>query len=243
MPVRDMVVLAIVPARGGSKGVRGKNLRPLLGKPLIVHTLEAALASRSIDHLVVSTDDPEIASVATECGVDVPFLRSAELASDDATQLDVVLHALRGVEQARQTRYDVVLLLQPTAPLRVTADIDGALDQLAASGADSVISLCQVESGHPYYMYTLDGDHPEPLLGVPMRPTRRQAFPRVYLRNGAIYAVRRDVLVEQLSFYGQDLRAFVMPFERSVNIDSELDFALAEFLLQRHLRSGGDALG
>ena len=236
----DGLVLAIVPARGGSKGIPRKYLQLLLGQPLIVYTLQAALDSQHITCLIVSTDDPEISRVAREYGVDVPFVRPPELALDDTPQLDVVLHALGAVERAEETRYDVVLLLQPTAPLRTTADIDGALEKLFATGADSVVSLYRVEQGHPYYMYTLDGDRPRPLLEVPSHITRRQEFPPIYVRNGAIYAVQREVLVHHRSFYGQDMRAYVMPFERSINIDTEFDVVLAEFLLQRQRASKGE---
>jgi CMP-N-acetylneuraminic acid synthetase len=233
MQKSEKTVLAIVPARGGSKGIARKNLRILGGLPLIVHTLQAALESRFITDLIVSTDDQEIANVAKMHNIDVPFLRPYDLASDEAAQLDVVLHALTTVERARQVQYDVVLLLQPTAPLRAAEDIDNALEQLFVTGASSVVSFYRVEQGHPYYMYSLDGDRPKPLLDVPSHITRRQDFPAVYVRNGAIYAVRREVLVSQRSFYGQDMRAYVMPFDRSVNIDTEVDLALAEFLLQR----------
>lgn len=233
MHANEWRVLAVVPARGGSKGIPRKNLCLLGGEPLIGHTLRAALDSQRITHTVVSTDDPEIADVARGYGVDVPFLRPAELATDAALQLDVVLHALDAVERMRGIVYNAVLLLQPTAPLRTAEDIDSALNQLRTTGADAVVSFYRVAQGHPYYMYVLDGDCPTPLLEIPPHITRRQEFPAVYTRNGAIYTVRREVLVKQRSFYGQDTRAYVMPFERSVNIDTEFDLALAEFLLQR----------
>lgn len=229
-------VLAIVPARGGSKGVLRKNVRLLMGQPLIAYTLQAALASQSITRLIVSTDDAEIASTARSLGADVPFMRPPKLAVDDASPLDVVLHALETIEYTEQVCYEAVLLLQPTAPLRTTTDIDRVLEQLFVTGADAVTSFYRVEHGHPYYMYALDEDRPVPLMEVPSHITRRQDFPAVYVRNGAIYATRRDVLLQQHSFYGKDVRAYIMPFERSINIDTEFDLALAEFLLQRHLK-------
>jgi CMP-N,N'-diacetyllegionaminic acid synthase len=230
-------VLAIVPARGRSKGVPRKNLRLLLGQPLIAYTIQSALASRFISHLVVSTEDPEIADVSRSLGADVPFVRPLELALDHSPQLDVVLHALESVERARGTSYKIVLLLQPTTPLRTTADIDSAVEKLIAASADSVVSFHRVEQGHPYYMYTIDDDRPKPLLEVPPHVTRRQDFPAVFVRNGAVYATRRNVLVQQRTFYGQDMRAYLMPIERSINIDTEFDFAMAEFLLQHQLVS------
>ena len=233
----DRQVLAIVPARGRSKGVARKNLRLLSGRPLIAYTIEAALASRYISHLIVSTEDAEIADVSRSLGADVPFVRPLELALDHSSQLDVVLHALESVEGSRQITYKMVLLLQPTTPLRTTADIDNAVEKLMVTDADSVVSFHQVEQGHPYYMYTIDDDRPKPLLEAPANITRRQEFPAVFVRNGAIYATRRDVLVQERTFYGQNMRAYLMPIERSINIDTEFDFGMAEFLLQRQLLS------
>jgi CMP-N,N'-diacetyllegionaminic acid synthase len=233
----DSQVLAIVPARGRSKGVPRKNLRLLSGRPLIAHTIEAALASRYISHLIVSTEDAEIADVSRSLGADVPFIRPLELALDHSSQLDVVLHALESVEGSRRMTYKMVLLLQPTTPLRTTADIDNAVEKLMVTDADSVVSFHQVEQGHPYYMYTMDDDRPKPLLEIPAHITRRQEFPAVFVRNGAIYTTRRNVLVQQCTFYGQNMRAYFMPIERSINIDTEFDFAVAEFLLQRRRAS------
>jgi CMP-N-acetylneuraminic acid synthetase len=237
MQTDDSQVLAIVPARGRSKGVPRKNLRLLSGRPLIAYTIEAALASRYISHLIVSTEDSEIADVSRSFGADVPFIRPLELALDHSSQLDVVLHALKSVEGARQINYRIVLLLQPTAPLRITTDIDNAVEKLTVTDADSVVSFHQVEQGHPYYMYTMEDDRPKPLLEVPAHITRRQEFPAIFVRNGAIYATRRDVLVQQRTFYGQNMRACLMPIERSINIDTEFDFAVAEFLLRRRRAS------
>lgn len=234
-------VLGVVPARGGSKGVPRKNIRLLAGKPLIAHTLLAARQAPSITRLIVSTDDPAIAEVARAWGGEVPFLRPAELAGDAAPQLDVVIHALTEVEQAEGRSYDAVVLLQPTAPLRQPADIEAALALLFQTGCDSVVSYCRVEREHPYYMVTLQDGRPQPVLTPPPGLTARQQYPPVYLRNGAIYAVRRNVLVEQRSLYGRDQRAYLMPYWRSVNIDTEFDFALAEFLLSRAQPEDGGA--
>ena len=231
-------VLAIIPARGGSKGLPRKNLRPLLGLPLLAYSLRAGQASRLITDLIVSTDDEEIAAVARAYGGAAPFLRPPELATDTASSVDVALHALHFMEERHQKRYEAVLLLQPTTPLRQAQDIDGALQLLFDTAADTVISFCQVEGWHPYYMYTLDGDRARPLLDVPSQLKRRQDFPPVYWRNGAIYLTRRDVLAAQRSFYGPDLRAYLMPIERSASIDSQLDLEWAEFLLLRQQKKG-----
>jgi CMP-N-acetylneuraminic acid synthetase len=226
-------VLAVVPARGGSKGVPRKNIRPLAGKPLLAYTLEAARAAARISRLVVSTDDEEIAAAARQWGADVPFLRPPHLADDAAPQVEVVLHALQTVEALEQAVYPYVVLLQPTAPLRSPGDIDASLDLLISSGCDSVVSYCRVEREHPYYMATLEDGRPRPVLEVPPGLTARQQYPAVYLRNGAVYAARREVLLERRSFYGTDVRAYVMPSRRSINIDTLFDLELAEFLLAR----------
>lgn len=224
-------VLAIVPARGGSKGVPRKNVRTLGGEPLIGHTLRVAKASRYVTRVVVSTDDAEVAAVAREYGVEVPFERPADLATDVASQMDVVLHSLREVEGLGWGAPEVIVLLQPTSPLRSVEDVDGTIGLILTGDADSAITLGPAPS-HPYYMYTLDGPRPVPLLPPPAGVSRRQDFPEVWVRNGAVYAARRDVLIGNRSFYGSALRAWTMPAERSVNIDTELDFRLAEMLLE-----------
>lgn len=226
-----MSVLAVIPARGGSKGIPRKNVRLLAGKPLIAYSVEAAQHSAAISRLICSTDDNEIADVARSLGVEVPFMRPNHLASDAAGQLEVVLHAVHTVETLDNIVYDVILLLQPTAPLRTAEDIDTAL-ALFDEETDSVISFNRVERDHPYYMYKIEEDNrPVPLIKRAKHLTRRQQFPTIYVRNGAIYATRRNVLLAQNSFYGDCTRAYIMPPARSINIDSELDLKYAEFLL------------
>lgn len=228
-------VMAVVPARGGSKGIPRKNLRLLNQKPLIAHTLEQAKASTRINRLVVSTDDDEITRFALSVGVDVPFSRPMDLASDQASQVDVLIHTMKYVEEIEQKKYDIVLLLQPTAPLRLVDDIDQSLDLLFQSKADTVISLFQVGNTHPYYMYTLEGNYPQRLLQESETVHRRQDFPLVYVRNGAIYATRWDIVKEKHTLYGDAVVAYVMPQERSINIDTEFDLFIAESLLKYQL--------
>ena len=234
----EMSVLAVVPARGGSKGVPRKNIRPLAGKPLIAHTLLAAQGAGRVTRVIVSTDDPAIADTARAWGGDAPFLRPEKLSGDTAAQIDVVIHALHQAERIDGRTYDAVVLLQPTAPLRQSADIDGALQLLAESGCDSVVSYCKVEREHPYYMATIEDGRPRPIVPIPPGLTARQQYPPAYLRNGAIYAARRALLVEARAFAGPDTRAYIMPYWRSVNIDTQFDFALAEFLLTHPDREG-----
>jgi CMP-N,N'-diacetyllegionaminic acid synthase len=229
-------VLAVIPARGGSKGVPRKNIRDLAGMPLIVHTIQAAQQAQHIARIWVSTDDEGIAGAAREAGASVPELRPVELAGDSASQLDVVLHALRRAETLDGCEYPIIILLQPTAPLRTVHDIDGSLEMLVNNDIDSVVSYCKVEREHPYYMATLDEGRPIPLLPVPAGMTARQQYPEVYLRNGAIYAVKREALLAEHSLYGKSTLAWLMDYWHSINIDSEFDLELAEFLLTRKKR-------
>lgn len=232
-----MNVLGVIPARGGSKSVPRKNLVLVNGKPLIAYTIEAAKQSQRLTHFVVSSEDDQIIAVAREYGAPVPFIRPAELATDKAPTLPVVQHAVTKMELLESTVFDVVVLLQPTTPLRLSEDIDKAVDKLLVSGADSVISVCDVGAYHPARMRLVIDDR---LVELPMREPkemlRRQDLPPVYIRNGAIYVVRRDVLMEKNSMVGKVSRPYIMPTERSVNIDSQLDLILAEILLshERH---------
>jgi len=229
-----MKVLGIIPARGGSKGVPGKNIKPLAGKPLIVYTIETALASQLTD-VVVSTDDDSIASVAREAGANVPFRRPAELSSDSARSIPVAQHALRFMEEANSVEYDATMLLQPTAPFRTVEDINRAVELLKASGADSVISVQDVEAFHPARMKYLEGDRLiDPPFGEAYENQSRQELPPMYIRNGAIYLTRRNVLLNN-SYKGIDCRALIMPPERSVNIDTVHDFEYAEWVYTKYL--------
>jgi CMP-N-acetylneuraminic acid synthetase len=231
-------VLAVIPARGGSKGVPRKNLRPLGGRPLVVHSIEAALGAMGVGRVVVSTDDEEIAEVARAAGADVPFLRPADLASDVASSIDAVLDAVETVEAADRVRFDAVLMLQPTSPFRTSADIDAAIDKLAATAADSVISVVDVGGVHPARMKFLgDGDRLlDPSFAEERENQNRQELTPMFIRNGAIYLTRRSVLAGR-SFKGRDCRALVMPSGRSTNIDVELDLRFAEWLLASGLVS------
>lgn len=230
-------VLAVIPARGGSKGVPRKNVRELAGKPLIAYTIECALAVKHLLHrIVVSTDDDEIAAVARRWGAEVPFRRPAELAGDTVPMAPVLQHAVRFVEARDGCRMDWVLLLQPTDPLRVPADVEEAMRLAAAGGCDSVISVVQVFAVHPILMKRIEDGRLLPYCIEEKEGSRRQDYqPPAYMRNGAVYFTRRDVLVERGSIWGDVIRPYVMPPERSVGVDSELDLRLLELLL----REGG----
>lgn len=229
-----MNILGIIPARGGSKSVPRKNIALLHGKPMIVYTIETAQKSYRLTDFVVSSEDNEIIEIAKQWGAPVPFVRPAELATDEAPSLPVVQHAVREMESIKGVKYDYVVLLQPTTPLRQAQDIDAAIEKLVATGADSVVSVCEVGAYHPARMRQIVDDR---LVELPIREPRemlrRQDLPPVYIRNGAVYAVKRDVVMLQNSMIGEISRPYIMPEERSVNVDSKLDFLLAEILLSK----------
>lgn len=226
-------ILALIPARGGSKGIPRKNIVPLLGRPLLSYTIAAAREAACIDRIIVSTDDEGIAAVAAARGAEVPFLRPPELATDTAAGLEVARHALAWLKEHEGYIPDIVVELQPVAPLRLAADIEGAVALLLASGADSVVGL--VEADHPYYLRSLENGVVKPFLPDTPEAFRRQDLPPVYRCNGAIIAVRTPVLCAG-SFYGKDVRGYIMPPERSVDIDTPLDLRLAEALLRERDR-------
>lgn len=227
-----MLILGIIPARGGSKGVPKKNIRDLGGKPLIAYTIDVAKASK-LTSCIVSTDDEEIAQIARDCGGDVPFMRPENLATDSAKAIPVIQHALEEMERRNEVTYDAVMMLQPTTPFKTSKDIDEAIDLLESSGADSVISVVDVQGHHPARMKYLEGDRlVDPDFCEAYENQPRQELRPMYLRNGAIYLTRRSVMMNN-SFKGKDCRALVMENERSVNIDTVQDFEYAEFLLNK----------
>jgi CMP-N,N'-diacetyllegionaminic acid synthase len=228
-----MRILGIITARGGSKGIPRKNIAPLLGKPLLAYTIEAALAARSVTRLVLSTDDVEIAEVGLSLGADVPFFRPAELAADDTPTIPVLQDVLRRVELTDGT-YDAVLTLQPTSPLRTAEDIEGAVELLARTGADSVISFVDIGEKHPARMKTIDeqGRVLDPPFSEAFEGQRRQDLPKYYLRDGSVYLTRRATLMEQNSLKGADCRAWIVPAERSCNIDTPFDLVLAAHMMK-----------
>lgn len=227
------MICGIVTARGGSKGVPGKNVRPFLGRPLISRTIDEALASTELDRLIVSTDDDEIAAVSREAGADVPFRRPAEFARDDSTTFDVLKHAATWLETESGVRLDAVVTLQPTSPFRRAEHIDAAVRLWRESGAPSVITVCRTEH-NPYWMGQLQGDVFVPLLGEVHRHPNRQVLPDVYRLNGAVYVTSRQTLLEEGRILSDRTRAVVMSEDESLDIDTELDFALGELIAARN---------
>ena len=233
-------ILAVIPARGGSKGVPRKNIRPVCGKPLMAYTIETALAARHLFHrVIVSTEDEEIGSIARQYGAEVPFFRPIELATDQAPTLLVLQHAVGFVEEKDHITMDWVLLLQPTEPFRTVEDIEAALELGWQGGCDSVISVTQVFAVHPILMRRIENGRLLPYCVEEKEGTRRQDYqPPAYMRNGAIYLTRRDVLMERNSIWGDVIRPYIMPPERSVSVDSELDLKLVDLLIRERLEAG-----
>lgn len=229
-----MTTLGLIPARGGSKGIPGKNVRPLFGKPLIAYTIEAAARAQRISRIIVSTDDAEVAQTASVWGAEVPFMRPAELGADTTPMLPVMQHAVRTLEESG-SRYDLVCLLQPTSPMRTPDDIDACIGLLQDTGADTVISVLPVPEKHnPHWVFEADGAGGLRLSTGEATPIpRRQELPPAYHREGSIYVVRRDVLMHQNTLYGTKIVGYVMDAARSVNIDEPADWDAAVSLMSR----------
>jgi len=225
-------ILALIPARGGSKGLPRKNIKPLLGKPLIAWTIEQAKASKYIDKVVVSTDDEEIAEVAKKYGAEVPFLRPKELATDEARGIDVVLHGIGYFKSLYGTDF-IFVYLQPTSPLRRSEDIDNAIEELFSNPkAKAIISVCEVEH-HPLWTGVLPEDKClANFINKEVADKNRQELPKYYRINGAIYLGFADYIENNKSFFGENTYAYVMPVERSIDVDNIVDFKLAELILK-----------
>jgi N-acylneuraminate cytidylyltransferase/CMP-N,N'-diacetyllegionaminic acid synthase len=225
-------MLAIIPARGGSKGVPGKNIKNLVDKPLICYTIKAAKESKFIDRVIISTDDEEIAEVAKKYGAEVPFMRPNELATDTAKAIDTYLYTINRLNENSTNLIEEFIVLQPTSPLRSAIDIDTAIEIFKKNKADSVISV--VEAEHPPYWYkkiTNEGILKDYFISN--NSLNRQEYDRTYLPNGAIFVFRYNILKETLNYYTDKTYPYVMPRDRSVDIDNFLDFKMAEFLISQ----------
>jgi CMP-N,N'-diacetyllegionaminic acid synthase len=237
-------VLGIITARGGSKGVPGKNLKQLGGRPLLAYSIEAANET-PLDRVILSTDDPRIADVAREHGCEVPFMRPPELARDETAHLPVIEHAVTWMRDHERYSPDVVVILQPTSPLRTAADIAAALGMLERSGADSVVSVTEVTAhAHPMRMLRVDANGEATLFvnnePVRNRINRRQDLPAAWVMNGAIYACRTGLLFEaEPTLYGDRVVAYPMPADRSISIDDLEDWAAAERALTMRSPASG----
>jgi CMP-N,N'-diacetyllegionaminic acid synthase len=230
-----MKVLGIIPARGGSKGVPRKNIRLLCGRPLLAYTAESALQSKLLSKVILSTEDTEIAEIGRSFGLEVPFLRPAELAEDTTPTFPVVLHAVHQLEKVGEI-FDAVCLLQPTNPLRRAEDIDACIELLEKTGADSVISVLPVPHEYnPKWVYWQNERGEMVLTTGESEPfPRRQDLPPAFHREGSVYLTRREVLDNFRNLYGRKVRGYEIARQHSVNIDTIEDWNLAEKLLEKH---------
>ncbi|HRD69470.1 MAG TPA: acylneuraminate cytidylyltransferase family protein [Legionella sp.] len=226
-------VLAVIPARGGSKGLPGKNIRPLGGIPLIAWPIKAALSSKYIDRVVVSTDAEPIAKVAIEYGADVPFMRPAEFAQDTSPSSDALIHAIEFCTKT-DGQYDYIVLLEPTSPLTETKDIDHALETLVSSSALSIVGASKVEGTHPVYCATIGDDH----LLKPFKrdsfasPIRRQDLEELYYFEGSLYISDISKYLETRTFYHDHTLPYLVPAWKALEIDTLLDFIKIEAVLK-----------
>ena len=234
MNKNKLKILAIIPARGGSKSVPRKNIRKLNGKPLIAYTIEAANEIKDKFHkIIVSTDDEEISEISKIFGAEVPFIRPKELAGDKTPTYPVLQHAVNFVENQDSIKIDLVMLLQPTTPFRNTEDISNSIKLSQTSDSDSVISVVQVFSTHPILMKKIENGVLTHYSIEEKEGTPRQLYePAAYMRNGAIYLTKRDVLINNNSIWGNSITPYIMPQERSYNIDDEIDFLSSEMILR-----------
>lgn len=235
-------ILGLVTARGGSKGVPRKNVRPLGGRPLIAWTLEAAKQCRSLTRLIVSTDDAEIADACRACDVEVPFVRPASLAGDSTPHVDVVLHALGWLADEGGERPEWVVLLQPTSPFRAAEDIDSAVALARSSGADGVVSVVETHD-HPCLTFgQADDGTLADYAPTNLKYARRQDLPKAYALNGAVFVYRTAAIIESDALPREGLRPWIMPPERSLEIDTPWDFHLAELIAGDRARTNAPAI-
>jgi len=224
-----MKVLGLINARGGSKGIPNKNVKEIAGKPLIAWTIEAAAQSNKFEDIVVSTDDVDIATVAKVYGASVPFMRSAQLAADETPGIDPVLDALE-----RLPGFDAIMLMQPTSPLRNSADIVACINYAESKNVNSIVSVCESHY-HPNWMFSITYDNVLKSYGEEKISSRRQDLKALYSINGAMYFGLVDWLRDQRSFIDDHTHAYIMPPERSIDIDTPLDWKFAELLLGESL--------
>ena len=228
-------VLGLITARGGSQGLPGKNLREINGRSLLARAIEAGREAACLDRLILSSDDPAIIQAALLAGCEVPFVRPEELSGPAARSIDVVRHALETLPE----RYDLVVLLQPTSPLRRAEDVDGAVRLCVAENAPACLSVCRADKP-PYWMVRRDAaGFLEPILPALARTPRRQELPEAFAVNGAVYVARSDWILKNDSFLSPETLGYIMPRERSLDVDEELDLVVAA-AVERWIESSAD---
>ena len=227
-------MIALIPARGGSKGLPNKNILEFNGKPLIAHAIEGALNSKSVERVIVTTDSEEIAEVARKAGAEVPFLRPEELATDNAKAVDVYLHAIEYLMQNEGAKIDKFMVLLPTTPLRKSSHIDEAVELFEKEKADTLVSMKVAETPVSWYFEKNDeGTVKNAGFGAQTVVDNRQVNKEYYVPNGAIYILDYEVLKNNRTYYTDNTIAYIMNHEESVDIDTKLEFEFAEFLSRR----------
>jgi len=226
-----MQILYIIPARGGSKGLPGKNIKNLAGKPMIAYSIITALNAKYKGKVVVSTDDLKIAELSKQYGAEVPFMRPDELATDSASSVDAIAHAMEYYKK-QNVFFDLVVLLQPTSPLRKSIDIDNSIDLLKQKNASAIVSVCENEH-HPFWSNSLPEDGSmKDFIKDEVKGKNRQQLPKNYRLNGAVYVSKVEELLKHKGFVHEGTYAYIMPSNRSIDIDNEVDFKLAELLIK-----------
>jgi N-acylneuraminate cytidylyltransferase/CMP-N,N'-diacetyllegionaminic acid synthase len=226
------MVLAIIPARAGSKSIKNKNIVLLGGIPLIAYSITTAKKCNKIDKVIVSTDSHKIADIAKSYGADVPFLRPAKLATDNSPTILTIKHAIEFLERKGQN-YETIIILQPTSPLRKIEDIKKSLKLLNQPNTDSVVSVCIAEHNPYYVMKEIKENYIRPVIEPKQKIYCRQSAPKVYRLNGSIYTVKRDVIMKKNDDITDKTRPLIMPREYSIDIDSKEDLLFAELILKR----------
>ena len=224
------MILGLVPARGGSKGVPGKNIRKVSGKPLIAYAIECGLKCPSIDHVIVSTDNKMIADIAEEFGAEVPFMRPSEIASDIAPMLPVMQHAIVNSEKFYGSMVDYLVLLDPTGPLRVVDDIENCIKLCRETGCDAVISGSTAHRNPYFNMVRENGGYVHLVCLSGESIGRRQDAPLVYDLNTVVWVYTRNALIDKKARIPEKTRLYLVPSERAIDIDTEFDFQILEFL-------------
>ena len=222
-------ILAIIPARGGSKGLKRKNILDFIGKPLIAHTIEQAQNSKYVSRVIVSTEDEEIAMISKKYGAEIPFMRPNRLADDSSSTNEVIEYTLKELEMKEGYRPDLICLLQCTSPLRTSEDIDNTIDKLFNTSSDSAVSITEAKS-NPYWTNILVDDKLEYFIKEGKRIKRRQDLPEIYELNGAVYVVKTDVFLKEKTLETKNITGYVMKAENSIDIDNIIDLKTAEIM-------------
>ncbi len=232
--IKSKKILAITLARGGSKSVKLKNIKNINGKPLIYYTIKEALRSKYIDDYIVSTDSKKISYIAKKFGANVPFLRAKKFSTDKSTSQDALNHSLKQYEKIKNIKYDYIVSIMCTNPLKTYKDIDACIKRLHLTKADTVISVKRLYDHHPKRIKKIINGKIKNFVMKENEKERRQDLkPKAYIRNGSIYAISRKTLVNYRSQIGKKSYAYIMPDNRSINIDEKIDFQLAELMLKK----------